>query len=69
MKNEASWDRIARVVIGVVLIGLGVGGVIASPWSWIAALVGVVLLVTGIVGVCPLYSLLRLRTNGGEPGS
>jgi hypothetical protein len=40
MKNQASWDRIARVVGGVVLIGLGLGGVIPSPWGWVAAAVG-----------------------------
>ena len=69
MKNEASWDRIARVVGGVVLIGLGIGGVIPSPWGWVAAAAGAVFLVTGIVGVCPIYALLRVRTNGDEAGS
>jgi hypothetical protein len=68
MKNEASWDRIARVVAGVALVGFGIG-VFASPWSWIAAGVGAVLLATGIVGVCPIYSLLHLRTSANESGS
>lgn len=68
MKNEASWDRIVRVVAGVALVGFGLGA-FASPWSWIAAVVGAVLLVTGIVGFCPLYALLHLRTNGGETSS
>ncbi len=69
MKNESSWDRIVRVVGGVVLIGLGLGGVISSPWGWVAAAVGGVFLVTGIVGFCPIYAVLRLRTNGGEAQS
>ncbi|MEA2010357.1 MAG: DUF2892 domain-containing protein [Actinomycetota bacterium] len=69
MKNEASWDRVVRVVGGVVLIGLGLGGVIASPWGWVAAAVGGVFLATGIVGFCPIYAVLRLRTNGDEVGS
>ncbi len=69
MKNEASWDRIVRVVGGVGLIGLGLGGVIPSPWGWVAAAAGAVFLVTGIVGFCPIYGVLRLRTNGGETGS
>jgi len=68
MKNEASWDRIVRVVAGVGLVGFGIG-VFASPWSWLVAVVGAVLLVTGIVGVCPLYAMLHLRTNGGETSS
>ncbi len=69
MRNEASWDRIVRVVGGVVLIGFGLGGVIASPWGWIAAVVGAVFLVTGIVGLCPIYAVLRLRTNSDEARS
>jgi hypothetical protein len=66
MRNGASWDRIVRVVGGVVLIGLGLGGVIVSPWGWVAAVVGAVYLVTGIVRFCPIYAALRLRTNGDE---
>ena len=69
MRNEESWDRIVRVVGGVVLIGLGLGGVIASPWGWVAAAVGCLFLDTGIVGWCPIYAVLRLRTNGGDAGS
>ena len=69
MKNEASWDRIVRVGGGVVLIGLGLGGVIASPWGWVAAAVGAVFLATGIVGWCPIYAVLHLRTNSGDAGS
>jgi hypothetical protein len=69
MKNEASWDRTVRVVGGVVLIGLGLGGMIASPWGWVAAAVGGVFLATGVVGFCPIYAALRLRTNGGEAKS
>ena len=69
MKNEASWDRIVQMVGGAVLIGLGLGGVISSPWGWIAAAVSGGFLVTGIVGWCPIYAALHLRTNGGDAGS
>jgi NhaP-type Na+/H+ or K+/H+ antiporter len=64
MKNEASWDRIVRVVGGVVLIGLGLS-VFGAPWNWIAALLGAVLVVTGALGVCPIYAALKIRTDGG----
>jgi hypothetical protein len=39
---------------------------IASPWGWVAAAVGGVSLATGIVDFCPIYAVLRLRTNGDE---
>jgi len=55
--NEGVVDRSVRVLVGVVLIGLAVSGVV-GPWAYI----GLVPLVTGAVGLCPLYSLLGIST-------
>lgn len=55
--NEASWDRIARVVVGLGLIGATLGGVIGA-WGWI----GVLPVVTGLMGWCPAYSLFGMNT-------
>jgi len=60
-KNVGSIDRAVRVVAGVALIGLTLAGTI-GPWGWI----GVVPLVTGALGWCPAYSLLKLNT-GAKP--
>ena len=57
VRNEGTVDRTLRVVIGVVLITLALTGTF-SPWGWI----GVVPLATGLVGVCPVYSLFGIRT-------
>ncbi len=56
-RNEGTLDRVARVALGVVLIVLALRGMY-TPWTWI----GVVPLLTGLVGVCPLYSLLGVNT-------
>lgn len=56
--NIGKTDRIIRVVLGVLLIG-NVFFALQSPIGWI----GVILLATGIVGICPLYSLLGLNTK------
>ncbi|MGB8712748.1 MAG: DUF2892 domain-containing protein [Onishia taeanensis] len=56
-KNIGSIDKIARIVIGAILIGLAVTGTI-GVWGWI----GVVPVVTGLLGSCPLYSMLGIRT-------
>ena len=61
--NEASWDRIVRVVLGAVLLFLGFGSAISGALGVIVGIVGVVLVVTGLVGFCPLYSLLKINTN------
>lgn len=55
--NEATWDRTVRVFAGLLLIGLAVTGAIGL-WGY----VGVVPLVTGIVGHCPIYSVLGINT-------
>jgi hypothetical protein len=60
--NEGIVDRALRVIVGLALIGvaLGVFGAdYTSVWGWI----GLVPLVTGLVGWCPLYSLFGIRTR------
>lgn len=57
VKNEGSFDRALRVIVGVVLIGLVFIGP-QTAWGWI----GLIPLVTGLVGICPLYRLLGIRT-------
>jgi hypothetical protein len=61
--NEAGWDRIARVVLGVVLLFLGWGGMIGGGLGIFLKVIGFVPLLTGLVGWCPLYALFRVRTK------
>jgi uncharacterized membrane protein HdeD (DUF308 family) len=56
--NMGKTDRIIRVILGVLLIG-NVFFALQNPIGWI----GVILLVTGIAGICPLYSLLNINTK------
>ena len=57
MKNEGTIDRVVRVIAGVALLSLTVTG---PQTLWV--LVGLVPLLTGLVGVCPAYMLFGLRT-------
>jgi len=61
--NESTPDRIIRVIVGIALLGLTFAGVIGGPVAILAGLVGAILLVTGIVGFCPLYAILRFSTK------
>ncbi len=56
-RNEGSLDRILRIVVGIGLISLVFIGP-QTPWGWI----GVVPLLTGLIGWCPIYSLFGFRT-------
>ena len=55
--NEGSLDRGIRVVGGLVLLSLVFVGP-RTPWGWI----GVLPLLTGIVGFCPAYTLFGMNT-------
>jgi hypothetical protein len=61
--NEAGWDRIVRVILGIVLLYLGWAGVVSGGWGVFLKVIGFVPLLTGLIGWCPLYSLLKFRTN------
>ena len=61
--NEANWDRIARVVLGIILLILGLGGTLTGVLAVIVDILGAILLVTGLVGFCPLYWLLKFSTK------
>ena len=53
----ARWDRGARVLLGVVLLGLAFGGVVEGLLGVSFRLLGWFPLVTGLVGWCPFYAL------------
>ena len=55
--NEGTADRIARIAVGLGLLSLTVVG---PETAW--GLVGLVPLVTGLVGSCPAYRLLGVKT-------
>ncbi len=55
--NVGGIDRILRIILGLVLIGLAATGTVGA-WGWI----GVVPLATATLGFCPLYTMLGLST-------
>ena len=55
-KNVGSIDKILRIVIGAALILGALMGY--GLWMWI----GVIPLATALLGTCPLYTILGIRT-------
>ena len=55
--NEGTIDRALRVSVGVLLLALTLTNTIGM-WGWI----GVVPLLTGAIGWCPLYTVLGINT-------
>jgi len=60
--NEHPVDRAIRILAG---LGLGAAlllGAVSAPISYVVGAVAAILLVTGVVGFCPLYAILRIST-------
>jgi hypothetical protein len=57
--NVCALDRALRVILGIAL--LSVLAVLDNPARWIG-LIGLVPLVTGVIGWCPAYRLLGIDT-------
>lgn len=55
--NETHIDSVIRIFASVLLLYLGFGGELAGTLATIAGVLGVILLLTGVVGFCPLYVL------------
>jgi hypothetical protein len=56
--NLHSFDRIARLVLGLALLSLVFVGP-QTPWGY----VGTILIVTAFINFCPMYKLLGLSTR------
>jgi hypothetical protein len=60
--NEAGWDRIVRIVLGIALLYLGWAGVVTGGWGTFLKVIGFVPLLTGLIGFCPIYAIFKVRT-------
>jgi hypothetical protein len=55
--NVGGIDRILRIVVGLLLVGLAATGTVGW-WGWL----GLVPLATGAIGWCPPYAILGWNT-------
>ena len=60
-RNEHTVERVIRVALGLGLLSL----VFVGPQTY-WGLIGLVPLATGLLGTCPLYSVLGFSTCGRE---
>jgi sulfite exporter TauE/SafE len=61
--NVGTFDRIARVVVGLALIAFALGLIApGTGWNWVGS-IGVVPILTALFGTCPAYTLLGTSTR------
>lgn len=59
MKNVGKIDRVVRIVLAVGLFSLFI--LLPGNLKWFG-LVGLIPLVTAMIGICPLYSVFHIST-------
>lgn len=60
--NVGNIDKILRLVVGALLIAYAIPlGFSKTGWNWVGW-IGVIPIVTALIGNCPLYSLLGVST-------
>ena len=57
MQNVGGFDKVARIIAGLVLLSLVFVGP-QTPWGWI----GIIPLATGLLGFCPAYKIFGINT-------
>ena len=60
--NAGGVERSIRTGAGLLALGLGAFAGLSSTVSGVVLLVGVILLLTGLVGYCPAFTLLGVNT-------
>ena len=60
--NLGIFDRIARVAIGLALIGFAINSIDpGTGWNWLGW-IGVLPILSGLVGICPIYKVIGYST-------
>ena len=65
-KNMGNTDRIIRLVLAAVFAYLYFAGIVTGTWGIVLLVLGVVFVLTSLVGFCPLYTLVGMNTCGAR---
>lgn len=60
--NEAMWDRVLRVALGIALLYMGWTGLVPGALGTVFKYLGFVPLITGLAGWCPAYRVFGIKT-------
>ena len=61
--NESGLDRMIRAILGVIPFYLGIAGIVQGTLGIVLLALGVIVLFTAATGFCPIYKLLKIKTN------
>ncbi len=61
-KNMGNLDRIIRVALALVVAVLYFTGIISGTMAIVLGAIAAIFVLTSLVGLCPLYSLVGIKT-------
>lgn len=63
IKNMSKTDGIIRIAVALIIAALGFFNVIGGTLLIVLGIVAVIFIATGFVNFCPLYAVLKIKTN------
>lgn len=66
VKNVPNWERILRIVMGVMALVFAVMNWGSSNLAVAAGIMGAMLAMTGLVGFCPMCAMVGSKLNKGH---
>jgi hypothetical protein len=61
-KNVGSIDKVVRIIIAIVAFWAAYTGKVASPVNYILYAIGAIMVLTTVMGSCPIYSVIGANT-------
>jgi hypothetical protein len=61
-KNMGTADRIIRIIIAAIMLGLFFTNVITGTWAYVLLVAAIIFLLTSVISFCPLYMPFGIKT-------
>ena len=62
-KNVGSIDKIIRYIIALIAFYVAYKGLVQSPWDYVLYAVAGIMVLTGLIGTCPIFSIFGINLN------
>ncbi len=66
VKNVPTWERIVRVLMGMLALGFAAANWHASGMAVASGVVGAMLAMSGLVGFCPMCAMVGRKLDKGH---
>lgn len=65
VKNVPTWERVVRVVAGLVVAGLAISR-LGGAWGWLIGASAMGIVASGLLGFCPACAMVGRKLKPGK---